>query len=137
MEKQIINMGSVERIEWKVGDTRYSKEDQMQEAQYRWFWNVIGEPYRRMLFHVDNNSWNAIVGARKKALGVCKGPADFVFVSFGEVVFIENKLPGSTQEPEQIDFMKKVLERGHRYVLCHSFEGFKNFIYTEINKHEY
>lgn len=128
MEKQI--------IQHREGDTRFSTESQMQEAMVKWFWNVIGEPYRRMLYHVNNNSTGGVRGAQNKSLGVVKGVADMTFISFGEVIFIENKLPGGTQSPEQIDFMNKVLERGHRYVLCYSFEGFKNFIYTEINKHE-
>lgn len=128
MEKQV--------IPWKVGDVRFATEDQLQEAQTKWFWNVIGEPYRRMLYHVNNNSTGGVRGAMNKSRGVVKGVADLTFVSFGEVIFIENKLPGQPQSPEQIDFMNKVLERGHRYVICYSFEGFKNFIYTEINKHE-
>lgn len=126
---------SLEIIPWKEGYRKFAREDQMQAAQYDWFQREIGH-WRRCLFHVDNNSWNAIVGAKKKALGVVKGPSDFVFVSFGEIVFIENKLPGNTQEPEQVDFMNKVLARGHRYVLCFSFEGFKHFILKEINKAE-
>jgi len=128
MEKQV--------IPWRQGDSRFSTESQMQEAMAKWFWNTIGEPYRRMLYHVNNNSTGGVRGAQNKSLGVVPGVSDFTFVSFGEVIFIENKLPSGTQSPEQIDFMNKVLERGHRYVLCYSLEGFKNFIYTEINKHD-
>jgi hypothetical protein len=128
MEKQIILA--------KEGDVRYAAEAQLQEACTKWFWNVIGEPYRRMLFHVNNNSTGSVRGAQNRSLGVVRGVSDLVFISFGETIYIELKLPGRTQEPEQIDFMNKVLERGHRYILCYSFEGFKNLIYTEINKHE-
>lgn len=128
MEKQIILA--------KEGDVRYAAEAQLQEACTKWFWNVIGDPYRRMLFHVNNNSTGSVRGAQNRSLGVVRGVSDLVFISFGETIYIELKLPGRTQEPEQIDFMNKVLERGHRYILCYSFEGFKNLIYTEINKHE-
>lgn len=128
MEKQI--------IQWRTGDVRFAVESQLQEACTKWFWNVIGEPYRRMLFHVNNNSTGSVRGAQNRSLGVVRGVSDLVFISFGETIFIELKLPGQTQSEEQIDFERKVLERGHRYILCHSFEGFKNLIYTEINKHE-
>lgn len=102
-------------------------EEQLQNKCTVWFWNSF-PLWRRMLFHVDNNSYNAIIGARKKALGVVKGPSDLVFVGFYQVVFIEMKNPGEKQKPEQIDFMDKVMSRGHMYVVISDFETFKSLI---------
>lgn len=129
MEKQ------VEYALWKPGDLIFKTEEQMQEQQVKWFNNIVGEPHRRMLFHVDNNSWNQIVGAKKKSLGVTSGPSDLIFVSVGETIFIENKLPGKQQSAEQIDFMNKVIRRGQRYVLCYGFEALKRFVMKEFAKH--
>lgn len=108
-------------------------EQQLQAECYQWFHaNFIS--LRRMLFHVDNNSGNAIVGNQKKAQGVIRGPSDFVFITEFAVTFIEMKLPGRTQEPEQIDFMNKVRDRGHAYYLCYTFEQFKELICNIIGK---
>lgn len=125
-----------EIIAWKPGDSRFEYEHQMQAMQYRWFWNIVGEPYRRMLYCINNNSAGAVRGATNKTLGVTPGASDMAFISFGETIYIENKLPGKTQSDEQIDFMLKCLDRGVRYVICYSFEGLQRFLLNEINKHE-
>lgn len=127
----------IEIIQWKQGNTLFAREDQMQAAQIMWWEKEVCqyEPeWRQMLFHVDNNSWNAVIGARKKALGVSRGSSDLILVLFGETVYIENKLPDGVWEEKQQEFARKVLERGQRYVLCYSFEGFKKFIMREITK---
>lgn len=110
----------------------YKRESQLQAACYQWFHNELHSE-RKMLFHVDNNSWNSIIGAQKKALGVTPGPSDFVFIC-GTVVFIEMKLPGEKQSADQIEFMQKVRERGHEYVIIESFAEFKMFIIKKIAK---
>jgi len=111
----------------------YHKEEQLQADCAQWFHNNY-HAHRRMLFHVDNNSWNNIVGAKKKALGVIPGPSDFVLILDGVVVFVEMKLPGRSQTPEQIDFMNKVLARGHSYFIVEYFSQFKNLITTLIGE---
>lgn len=96
-----------------------------------WFWNTF--PSERGMLHAnDNNSYNSIEGARKKALGVVKGVSDFELVGYGSVIFIEFKLPGEKQKPEQIDFMNKVRERGHIYIIVYSFEEAKNFVLNTL-----
>jgi len=85
-----------------------------------------------MLFHVDNNSWNAIVGAKKKALGVVSGVSDLIFIVDSAVIFIEMKIPGGTQSSEQMDFEMKVNVRAHEYVIIYSFEEFKKFIIKRL-----
>lgn len=108
----------------------YKTEEQLQADCAQWFWDEFIDE-RRMLFHVDNNSYNRIIGAKKKALGVVQGPSDFIFIC-GTVVFIEMKLPGRKQTPEQIDFENKVKERGHEYYLMDTFAGFKRLIIKKL-----
>lgn len=105
-------------------------EEQMQSECAIWFWNTFPLE-RRMLFHVDNNSVNGIVGARKKALGVCSGPSDLVFVN-DKVYFIEMKLPWGVQSEEQKDFERKVSVRGHEYIIIRSVEAFQRFIISKV-----
>jgi len=108
-----------------------NEEEVMQAECTKWFWNTfIAE--RRMLFHVDNNSYNGVIGARKKALGVCRGPSDLIFVLPGEVVFIELKTPSGSQSEEQLDFEMKVKHRGHKYVIIRSVGAFQDFIINKI-----
>lgn len=132
MEKQI------EILTWKPGMRIFETEDQLQNAEVLWYDKKICQidpDWRRMLFHVDNNSYNRTIGAKKKSLGVIDGPSDIIFICFEEVLFIENKLPGCVQLPGQIDFMNKVLARGHRYILNYALETFQRLIMSEIAKH--
>lgn len=87
-----------------------------------------------MLFHVDNNSWNAIVGAKKKALGVVSGPSDLVFIGHGVILFVEMKTLKGVQSDEQKDFQRKVMERGFKYEIIRTFEQFKLLICNNIGR---
>ena len=104
-----------------------NKEEILQAECYKWFHNAYPAS-RRMLFHVDNNSYNKVIGARKKALGVVKGVSDLIFIVENAVFFLELKVDGNTQSDEQIDFMDKVMERNHEYVVIRSFDQFKSLI---------
>jgi len=106
-------------------------EMRLQAQCAQWFWNEFPSE-RRMLIHVDNNSHNAIEGNRKKAMGVVRGPSDFIFIVEQAVIFIELKVEEGVQKPEQIDFMNKVMERGHSYIIVRSFENFKQIIWTSL-----
>lgn len=107
-------------------------ELQMQAEWSQWFWNTY--PAERQMLHLnDNNSYNRIEGARKKALGVVKGVSDFEYIDYGGVTWwIEAKLPGEIQLPEQVIFQAKVEARGHRYIIIYSFEDFKKFIIKRL-----
>lgn len=113
-------------------ESTITTEDQLQAACTQWFWNSF-PLQRRMLFHVDNNSWNRVVGAKKKALGVVSGPSDLIFILCGEVVFIEMKTPTGTQSDEQKDFQLKVSHRGHQYIIIRTLDQFKSFICLKLN----
>lgn len=109
-------------------------EEILQSECFKWFWN---EPSlrneRMMLFHVDNNSWNAIIGAKKKGLGVVAGISDFVLILDCEVDWIELKTLNGTQTPEQKEFEAKVKERGHKYVIIRTVEQFIHYTLKRLN----
>jgi len=103
-------------------------EEMLQSDCTQWFWNTYPSQ-RRMLFHVDNNSYNAVIGAKKKALGVVKGVSDLIFIVENRVIFIEMKTPTGDQSAEQKDFQLKVEARGHEYVIIRTFTQFKSLVY--------
>ena len=108
-------------------------EEKLQSDCYRWFHNTF-PLWRRMLFHVDNNSWNPIIGAKKKALGVNAGVSDIVLILFAETIWIEMKTQNGTQSDEQIDFQSKVEARLHKYYLVRSLAEFQELVTTKIRQ---
>ena len=60
--------------------------------------------------------------------GFLKGVSDAIIVAKDKVVFVEFKLPGEKQRPEQIRFQERVEKLGHEYVVIYSLEQFKNFV---------
>lgn len=112
-------------------DPVFAREDQLQAFCVKWFWNSMPQ-WRGMLFHVDNNSWNATVGAKKKALGVVAGPSDIILISFVEVLFLECKLPGEVQSAEQLKFQAMCEERGKTYKLFKYFSHFQYIVMEAI-----
>lgn len=112
-----------------------AEEEKLQAACYQWFHNTF-PLWRKMLFHVDNNSWNKVIGSRKKALGVNSGVSDFILVTWLEVIFIEMKTPIGEQNDEQIIFEERVKRRGHKYVIIRTLEEFKKFITQKIAEAE-
>lgn len=107
----------------------WKSEDQLQAACFQWHWNTF-QHRRRTLFHVQQKARNAIEGARFKAIGVVKGPSDLIMVCPGGVtLYIEMKLPGERQMPEQKDFEARVKSLGHIYVICNSLKQFKEITY--------
>ena len=108
-------------------------EQQLQAKCFIWHWNTYPNE-RRMLFHADNNSANAIVGNRKKSSGVVKGVSDMVLITSGGTVYLEFKTEIGVQSAEQRDFQAKVIERNHTYWIIRSFEQFVKLIKTIYNE---
>ena len=102
-------------------------EQQIQAKCFIWHWNTYPNE-RRMLFHADNNSANALVGNRKKASGVVKGVSDMVLITLCGTVYLEFKTPTGVQSAEQKDFAAKVRERGSLYFIVRSVEQFQKLI---------
>ncbi len=119
----------------KVSRDISREEEILQGKCYQWFHD---EPpfllWRKMLFHVDNNSWNAVIGSRKKAMGVNSGVSDFILITMFNVYFIEMKTPTGELNDEQKIFRERVERRCHKYVVIRTFEEFKEFITKKIEE---
>lgn len=113
-------------------------ELQMQAKCVEWYWNEFRFTDNKRMLHCNmNNSFNKIAGAIAKALGVVKGASDCEFIDYDGVVwFLEFKLPGKKQEPEQVEFQEEVEKRGHKYRIIYSIEEFKQFIISRIAENE-
>lgn len=112
------------------------EEEKIQSQCYQWFHNTFPQE-RKMLFHVDNNSWNNVIGAKKKALGVNAGVSDMVYIlPFGNVAFLECKTIVGEQSDEQKIFQRKVMERGHIYLIFRNLAEFKEII-TNLQQNEH
>lgn len=100
-------------------------EARLQQEIFTKHWNQYkGE--RRLLFAVNNNSFNAIKGAQMKSIGVVAGVSDMIYINprKGAVQFIELKIPGGRQSKEQIEFEGKVKALGFSYDIAKSVEEF-------------
>jgi len=104
-------------------------ESQLQQQCFMWFHNEAYKDQRGRLWHAFNNPPNAIQGAMLKSMGLTKGVADLVYLlPFGKVLFIEMKTETGTQSKEQIAWQVLVESLGFEYVICRSFEQFKELI---------
>jgi hypothetical protein len=109
------------------------EEEILQAACYKWFTDTY--PGERQMMHCNNNgSANWIKGALNASMGVVPGVSDLEWALPGRVIFIEMKTPTGTQSDAQKDFMRKVMERGHQYIILRSLEEFKQFVWQNIGK---
>lgn len=112
---------------------RFATEQQFQAEFVLWFSQEF--PSERRMLHCNmNNSWDKIEGNKAKAMGVTRGVSDLeLLCKAGVTWYIELKLPGKTQSEDQIKFMNKALERGHKYILFEYIEDLKEFIWQLYN----
>lgn len=106
----------------------FKTEQQMQAAFVMWFSQEF--PSERRMLHCNmNNSWDRIEGNKAKAMGVVDGNSDMELAAPAGVTFwIELKLPGKMQSPNQVIFMQKLLERGHKYIVFDDLDLLKKFV---------
>jgi len=121
-----------------------TSEGKLQSAMFQWAWNAYPQ-FRRMLFHVNQKSRNAIEGNKMRAMGVVKGPSDLVLLApAGRVVWIEVKVPqvgalqaaslgiqsraAGQQSPEQVEFQRKAEAWGHEYVVVETLAAFQGVV---------
>ncbi len=103
-------------------------EDKLQTTCFQWFWNNYPEK-RGQLFHVNQKAKNAIEGNRMKAMGVVSGVSDLVYLQpEGIVTFIEMKTETGYQRPDQKKFEALVTRLGFTYIICRTFEDFKQIV---------
>lgn len=117
-----------------MATTMKQTEEQLQAECFLWYYNKYRfDPiYSKMLHHNDNNSYNKVVGARKKALGVVSGVSDFELTTFRQVHYIEMKIPDGKQSDEQKVFQFQVESLGFPYIILYSFVDFQNYIYAAL-----
>lgn len=111
-------------------------EEQLQAACTQWFWNEY--PRERLCWHHnDNNSWNAVIGARKKALGVVKGVWDFEWQTpLSQTIWIEFKVGKNDLTDKQKEFKEKMTDRGCAcFVVRDEVKQFKDIVWQIIGSY--
>lgn len=101
----------------------------------QWFWNTYPTHrgrLRRIKNELDNHPYKTqkekiIQLSENKATGIVPGDSDLYWIDF-KMAYIELKLPGKTQSPEQIAYMHLVRSYGHDYYVIDTFADFKNLI---------
>lgn len=100
----------------------------------QWFWNTFPEE-RRMLYGVNNNvssglsrQQQLIEGNKNKAKGVVPGVLDLCYILPNKVCYLDAKVGKDKLSSEQIDFIKKLEDRGHTWAVFSSFEEFQTII---------
>lgn len=83
-------------------------------------------PYKVPQTIVSKVSANAY--AQFRNTGFLKGVSDTIIIAPNKVLFVEFKLPGEKQRPEQVTFQNRVTSLGHKYIVIYSLEEFKEVI---------
>ena len=121
LQIKIVNLLPMEKTEAKI-----------QQEIFVWHWNNYPAE-RGLLWHNNNNSRNAVDGARKKAIGVVAGVADLTFVHRGRVYFIEVKTPKGRQSKAQKEWQASIIGAGCEYHIVRSLLDFQH-LYADITK---
>jgi len=109
------------------------QESQLQQMCVRYFRYVYPQ---YVIYATPNGGFrNSIEAKRLKEEGVLAGVADLtVLLPHGKILYIEMKVKGNKQTPNQKTFQQKAEALGHTYYVCYSFEEFKDIIEKEIEK---
>ena len=106
-------------------------ESKLQRECIRWF-DYSYPDFRLNLFAIPNGGKrNIITASIMKAEGVRAGVADLflaVAKSGSNGLFIEMKYGKNKQSDNQLEFQKCVFNQGYSYVVCYSFDEFKEVI---------
>ena len=104
-------------------------ESNIQIACVRWF-RCMHPKLARLLFAVPNGgARNAVTGAILKAEGVVPGVADLLLLvprNGYHGLAIEMKTRTGRQSDSQREWQQEVEAQGYCYVVCHSFDDFRN-----------
>lgn len=106
-------------------------ESQLQIACVKWF-RLRYPKLERLFFAVPNGgARNAITGARMKSEGVRRGVADLILLiprhGYASLC-IEMKTAKGRQSQSQQEFQAMAEAMGNKYVVCRSFDQFKQLI---------
>ena len=87
-----------------------------------------------VIYAVPNGgSRNVREAQRLKSEGVLAGVADLtILLPQGKSLYIEMKVKGNRQTPNQKEFQQKAEALGHKYYVCYSFEEFEKAVKQEL-----
>ena len=87
-----------------------------------------------VIYAVPNGgSRNVREAQRLKSEGVLAGVADLtILLPQGKSLYIEMKVKGNRQTPNQKEFQQKAEALGHKYYVCYSFEDFEKVVKQEL-----
>lgn len=102
-------------------------ESRLQSECFLYHWNNYPHE-RKRLFMVHNNPKDKRDGAILKGMGMVKGVSDMIYLKTLQVLFLEFKLPGQYQTPDQVAFQSIVEALGFKYIIVTSLEQFKLII---------
>ncbi len=103
---------------------------------FQWHWNEFPEE-RKMLYGVNNNSFNRLEGNKNKAKGVVPGVLDFGYILPGMMAFLDGKVGNDILSAAQEDFILKATRRGCVCSTFSTFEEFKEIIYSLRKQYNY
>ena len=105
-----------------------AKEDAEQEALFDWAeWRIGKYPDLEMMYHIPNGGKrDKVTAARLKAQGVKRGVPDICLAAprgSWHGLYIEMKrTKGGRLEPEQSEWMEKLMRRGYAVACCQGWE---------------
>jgi hypothetical protein len=113
---------------------QYKSEAELQSKCTIWYRNTHLDRQDDLIL-IYNNPPNARMGAILRSLGMRRGPSDQLYFApinpitmLGKIVWVEYKIDGRKQTPEQIAFEKKVKLYGCDYVLIRDETEFQLMI---------
>ena len=113
-------------------------ESRIQQECVRWFRLQHPNLYW-YFFAVPNGGWRSGLEAKiMKGEGVVSGVSDLLFlfpngVYHGLCIEMKSGEKGSKQSDNQIEFQKAMRAVGYKYVVCNSFDSFKQEIEIYLN----
>ena len=107
------------------------QESSLQTSCVKWF--RYQYPHLVIYAVPNGGSRNVREAQRLKSEGVLAGVADLtILLPQGKSLYIEMKVKGNRQTPNQKEFQQKAEALEHKYYVCYCFEDFENVIKQEL-----
>ena len=107
------------------------QESSLQTQCVKWF--RYQYPHLVIYSVPNGGSRNVREAQRLKSEGVLAGVADLtILLPQGKSLYIEMKVKGNRQTPNQKEFQQKAEALGHKYYVCYSFEEFEKVVKQEL-----
>lgn len=107
------------------------QESTLQTQCVKWF--RYQYPHLVIYAVPNGGSRNVCEAQRLKSEGVLAGVADLtILLPQGKSLYIEMKVKGNRQTPNQKEFQQKAEVLGHKYYVCYNFEEFEKVVKQEL-----